>query len=169
VLPVAVLVDPFADGIANEGRLVILGPGAPVGIDAPRHDVFVMDVGDLRRDDEFHRSDEGHDARHTVGNAGDAGVQSLPALKLVLEAPFQHRMIFSGACCPRPEGLDGSHWIPTPGGRFHCPDRSGYLPRSMICADAADIHNAAVSAMTPLRLRSVMTVLLVMVETGVLM
>jgi len=39
----------------------------------------------------------------------------------------------------------------------------------MICADAADIHNAAVSAMTPLRLRSVMTVLLVMVETGVLM
>jgi hypothetical protein len=52
----------------------------------------------------------------------------------------------SGACCPRPGGLVWSHWNPTPRGRHHCPDQSGYLDSSNAAALAIVIASAATSA-----------------------
>src|ERR1700716_1770396 len=73
-----------------------------------------------------------------------------------------------GACWPNPEGLLGSHEIPTPGGLFHWPVKSGYFPKSIPRAAAVDAHHAAASAMTPIRIRPGMIVLPLMDETGLL-
>src|SRR5260221_14794416 len=40
VATVAVVINPFADGITREGRLDLLRPGSPVSINATRHDVL---------------------------------------------------------------------------------------------------------------------------------
>src|SRR5262245_46769153 len=57
VFAVAVLVDPFADRVAREGRLGVLRPIAAVGVDAAVGIVVVadQDVGGLRRHDDLGR------------------------------------------------------------------------------------------------------------------
>src|SRR6266478_8704088 len=59
----------------------------------------------------------------------------------------------SGACCASPERLVWSHCVPTPAGRRHWPDQSGYLVASN--AEAAPIVSdsaaASVSAARELR------------------
>src|SRR5712671_340624 len=52
----------------------------------------------------------------------------------------------SGACWVRPGRLVWSHWIPAPGGRFHWPEKSGYLPVSWALRLAAGNIIAAIMA-----------------------
>src|SRR5215510_16407692 len=91
---VAVGVRPFADRIAGEARLGVLGEIASVGIDATRHEGFEVDIGDVWQNDEFDRLDHRHHARHAIGDAGVASVQSLTAGRLVSHAPLQSLQIF---------------------------------------------------------------------------
>src|SRR6266699_691824 len=82
----------------------------------------------------------------------------------------------SGACCPRPGGLEGSNRVPLkPGGpkrtngpfksgpegpyRTHWPFKSGYFPKSTIWAPAVGPHSAARIAIAPSKLLSCMAVL----------
>src|SRR5215468_6260985 len=51
---VAILVDPLADRIAEEIRLLVLGPLTTVGVNAARGGIVGQDVGGVRRDDDFH-------------------------------------------------------------------------------------------------------------------
>src|SRR5206468_13072587 len=60
--------------------------------------------------------------------------------------------------------------MPTPSGRFHCPERSGYLPKSTIWArtvGAREVAKAAVRAVT-IRLRMLIPPLRCAVEKRLL-
>src|SRR5262249_11383432 len=88
IAPVAVLVDPSADGIAGERRLELLRPGPPVSIDAARISVVRQDVGRVRHDDNFHREDDAHHARHAGRDAFAEWVRTLSAGALIGETGF---------------------------------------------------------------------------------
>src|SRR4030095_6203424 len=94
VAAISVLIDPFADGIAGEGRLDLLRPGPPVGIDAARIGVVGEDVGRVRHDDDFHREDDAHHARHAGRDAFAKRIRALPAGALVGEISFITGLIF---------------------------------------------------------------------------
>src|SRR5215475_3472993 len=64
----------------------------------------------------------------------------------------------SGACCPGPDGLVGSH-PPPPGNRVHWPFQLGYLASSKACAAASVRASAAASAIDPIERLPSMTVL----------
>ena len=70
------------------------GKPRAVGVDAARQVVLVDHVGDLRQDHELDRTNDGHQPRHAVADAGDAGVAALPAGVLVRHAGFPDRLIF---------------------------------------------------------------------------
>src|SRR5262249_30902750 len=86
VAALCVRIDPFADRIAGEGRLRMVGPTAPVGIDPTRHVVLEQDVGGLRGEDEFHREDDAHQPRHADWQASVPWVIPGSAPGLVLAA-----------------------------------------------------------------------------------
>src|SRR5262245_30225892 len=96
VAAVAVLVDPLADGVAGEGRLEVLGPGASVGIDPARHVAFEQDVRGVRQDDDFHREDDAHHPRHANRETGISHVVAVSACRLVRQAGLENGLIFGG-------------------------------------------------------------------------
>ena len=83
VMTSAALVDPFADGIAREGRLDLGRPVASVGINsAIVVDVIDQDIGDVGRDDDLHRFIDVHHARHARSEAVVSRVIALFAFGL---------------------------------------------------------------------------------------
>src|SRR5262249_9504012 len=58
----------------------------------------------------------------------------------------------SGACCPRPMGLVGSHCMPPV--RSHWPDQSGYLVSSCARAAAIVVTITVASTTAPIELRT---------------
>src|SRR4051794_30708753 len=63
----------------------------------------------------------------------------------------------SGACCPRPGGLDGSQGVAWPrSALIHDPLRSGYLPSSCAKPDAVAAPKAVTSATAPMMQRLIM-------------
>src|SRR5215471_18797400 len=93
VAAICVRIDPFANRIAHEGRIGMVGPTAPVGMDPTRHVVLEQDVGGLRREDEFHRKDDAHQPRHADWQASVPWVIAGSAQGLVSEARFEDRLI----------------------------------------------------------------------------
>src|SRR5260370_40408575 len=89
------------------GRLLVFGHAAPIREDATRHDVLVVDIGDVGQDDEFDRPDEGHEPRHAVGDAGVPHVEPLATLALVIGAPLELRLVFGcqRSLLAKPDGL----------------------------------------------------------------
>src|SRR5262249_40273758 len=79
VAAIAIGIEPLADRVARERRLLIGREAAPVGIDAARHVILEIDISDLWQDHELGRPDDRHDARHAGRNAGKARVLALPA------------------------------------------------------------------------------------------
>src|SRR6266446_7016718 len=104
VAAICVRIDPFADRIAGEGRLGMVGPAPP----------------------------RAWSARLASKIAWYSGV--------------------SGACCPRPMGLVGSHCMPPV--LSHWPDQSGYLVSSCARAAAIVVTITVASTTAPIELRT---------------
>ena len=108
VLAVAVGIDPFPDGIAEQGRLETLGPLASVGKDPPRvANVLDQDVHGVRRDDEFRLAVPVDHARHAGRHAGIGFADALSAGRLVGEIGLEAGLVFrrQRRLLGRPPGL----------------------------------------------------------------
>ena len=70
VAAVAVLIDPFADGVSRKGRVDFAGPAAAIGVDAAKFaHVIDANVGNVGSDDDLQRFVGNHHARHSRGHA----------------------------------------------------------------------------------------------------
>src|SRR5262249_517184 len=91
---VAILVDPLADGVAEKIRLLILGPVAPIGEDAARRRGVEQDVGGIRADDDLHRENRVHHARHADREAAVERIITLAAVRLIRHAGLPYGLVF---------------------------------------------------------------------------
>src|SRR5215470_6191903 len=72
---------------------VVYRPLASIGENTARFSVVLQDVGGLRRDDDFHRINDGHHSRHAERDAIPVCVVALSAGGLVGETGFEPDLI----------------------------------------------------------------------------
>jgi hypothetical protein len=124
---------------------------APIRVDAARHEGLEIDAGDVGQDHELDREDHAHHARHAVGDAFVARIESLAASGLVGDAGLKPRLIFrrqrrllgkARRLGLVPLGLQAARPLPLPG-------QSGYFDSSAAFAMVA----VSTSATAPIKLR----------------
>ena len=95
-LAVAILVNPFADGVAVEAGLDLLWPGAAVGEDAPPGfaDIVNADIRDARQHDDFHRLIGRHHCRHAGRQTGSTRPGGRHAGLAFAQVRFKDRLVF---------------------------------------------------------------------------